>query len=157
MYLPPYFASRVARLPARVMREHPHPSLITTDDEGLPFVTHLPLHLQPQASPDGEDAAGFTLLGHVARPNPQWRHLQARPRAVVFVTAYSDHAVEAFEVDAVDYLLKPVEEARLDQAITKVLARVKPVAESTANSTPLSRLRRCEAVRAFMSRATAEE
>nr|WP_308645961.1 FMN-binding negative transcriptional regulator [Ottowia beijingensis] len=41
------------------------------------------MHLQPQASPDGEDAAGFTLLGHVARPNPQWRHLQARPRAVV--------------------------------------------------------------------------
>lgn len=83
MYLPPYFASRDARLAARVMREHPFASLITTDDEGLPFVTHLPLHLQPQASPDGEDAAGFTLLGHVARPNPQWRHLQARPRAVV--------------------------------------------------------------------------
>ncbi|MDO5693472.1 MAG: FMN-binding negative transcriptional regulator [Pseudomonadota bacterium] len=83
MYLPPYFASRDARIAARVMREHPFASLITTDDEGLPFVTHLPLHLQEPTSPDAEGEPAFTLLGHVARPNPQWRHLQARPRAVV--------------------------------------------------------------------------
>lgn len=48
------------------------------------------------------------------------------PPCIVFVTAYSDHAVEAFDVDAVDYLMKPVEEARLDRAIEKVIARVKP-------------------------------
>lgn len=48
------------------------------------------------------------------------------PPCVVFVTAYSDHAVEAFDVDAVDYLMKPVEEARLDRAIEKVITRVKP-------------------------------
>ena len=79
MYLPPYFASRQPAHAARLMREHPFASLITTDDEGLPFVTHLPLHLQEQ----GADTGDFVLLGHVARPNPQWRHLQARPRAVV--------------------------------------------------------------------------
>lgn len=50
------------------------------------------------------------------------------PLAIVFVTAYSDHAVEAFDVDAVDYLMKPVEEARLDRAIEKVIARAKPAA-----------------------------
>ena len=33
-------------------------------------------------------------------------------------------------LDAVDYLMKPVEEARLDQAINKVMARVKPVSDS---------------------------
>lgn len=49
------------------------------------------------------------------------------PPAIVFVTAYSDHAVEAFDVDAVDYLMKPVEEARLDRAIEKVIARAKPL------------------------------
>lgn len=59
-------------------------------------------------------------------------HKLKNPPAIVFVTAYSDHAVEAFEVDAVDYLLKPVEEARLDQAIEKVLARAKPQTESRA-------------------------
>ncbi|HIU05477.1 MAG TPA: response regulator, partial [Candidatus Coprousia avicola] len=36
-------------------------------------------------------------------------HKLKNPPAIVFVTAYSDHAVEAFDVDAVDYLLKPVE------------------------------------------------
>ena len=39
-------------------------------------------------------------------------HKLKNPPSIVFVTAYSDHAVEAFDVDAVDYLLKPVEEAR---------------------------------------------
>ena len=57
-------------------------------------------------------------------------HKLKNPPAIVFVTAYSDHAVEAFDVDAVDYLLKPVEEARLAQAIDKALARVKPAADS---------------------------
>lgn len=57
-------------------------------------------------------------------------HKLKNPPAIVFVTAYSDHAVEAFDVDAVDYLLKPVEEERLEQAINKVLARVKPQPET---------------------------
>lgn len=56
------------------------------------------------------------------------------PPAVVFVTAYSDHALEAFEVDAVDYLMKPVEEDRLARAIEKVLTRVKPLPETKATS-----------------------
>ena len=42
------------------------------------------------------------------------------PPAVVFVTAYSEHAVKAFDVNAVDYLVKPVETERLRQAIAKV-------------------------------------
>ena len=76
MYHPPHFASTDAQIAARLMRAHPFASLITVDDEGLPMVTHLPLHLR-------EQGGAFTLLGHVARPNPQWRHLQARPRASV--------------------------------------------------------------------------
>lgn len=56
------------------------------------------------------------------------------PPAVVFVTAYSDHALEAFEVDAVDYLMKPVEEDRLARAIDKVLSRSKPVPEPKSSS-----------------------
>mgnify|MGYP000918179646 FL=1 len=41
------------------------------------------------------------------------------PPAVVFVTAHADHAVSAFELDAVDYLTKPVRRERLLQALTK--------------------------------------
>ncbi len=39
---------------------------------------------------------------------------------VIFVTAYDRYAVEAFEVNAVDYLLKPIRRQRLEQAIAKV-------------------------------------
>ncbi|TMG76151.1 MAG: response regulator transcription factor, partial [Betaproteobacteria bacterium] len=49
------------------------------------------------------------------------RHLQVleRPPAVIFVTAHDRYAVEAFEVNAVDYLTKPVRGARLLAALRK--------------------------------------
>jgi two-component system, LytTR family, response regulator AlgR len=43
-----------------------------------------------------------------------------QPPAVVFVTAHSSHAVQAFELEAVDYLTKPVRLERLQQALQKV-------------------------------------
>lgn len=43
--------------------------------------------------------------------------------AVVFVTAHAEHALDAFELDAVDYLTKPVRRERLQQAIDKVARR----------------------------------
>ena len=43
---------------------------------------------------------------------------------IVFVTAYDQYAIEAFEVNAVDYLLKPVEASRLEQSIDRVKARI---------------------------------
>jgi two-component system LytT family response regulator/two-component system response regulator LytT len=43
---------------------------------------------------------------------------------IVFVTAYDQYAIEAFEVNAVDYLLKPVEPARLEQAIDRTRRRM---------------------------------
>ncbi len=41
------------------------------------------------------------------------------PPAVIFTTAYDQHALEAFEVNAVDYLLKPIRRDRLDMALQK--------------------------------------
>jgi DNA-binding LytR/AlgR family response regulator len=51
-------------------------------------------------------------------------HVLARfrdPPKIVFVTAHDSHAVDAFELNAVDYLLKPVREERLDEAIRRVV------------------------------------
>jgi DNA-binding LytR/AlgR family response regulator len=44
------------------------------------------------------------------------------PPAAVFVTAHDQHAVDAFELNAVDYVLKPVREERLAEAVRRVLA-----------------------------------
>jgi transcriptional regulator len=76
MYQPPHFKSNDPAVAADIIRGQPFASLISNDDEGLPFVSHLPMHL---------DVAGdqFTLWAHCAKPNPHWRYLQARPEAVV--------------------------------------------------------------------------
>ena len=52
---------------------------------------------------------------------------------VVFVTAFDQHAIEAFEVSAVDYLLKPVEPTRLAQTIQRVRRLVPASDEPVAN------------------------
>jgi two-component system LytT family response regulator/two-component system response regulator LytT len=52
------------------------------------------------------------------------RLLESGPAAqIVFVTAFDQHAIEAFEVNAVDYLLKPVDPARLETAVDRARRR----------------------------------
>jgi DNA-binding LytR/AlgR family response regulator len=50
--------------------------------------------------------------------------LRQRPPHVVFATAYDEYAIRAFEVQAVDYLLKPFARARVEDAVGRVRARV---------------------------------
>jgi two-component system, LytTR family, response regulator AlgR len=49
------------------------------------------------------------------------------PPAVIFVTAHEDFAVEAFDLEAVDYVLKPVAAERLERAIDRAIARAERV------------------------------
>jgi two-component system response regulator LytT len=62
---------------------------------------------------------------------------------LVFVTAYDQHAIEAFEVNAVDYLLKPVEAGRLATAVDRVRRRIqsdRPPAATAQTAEELDRL-----------------
>jgi DNA-binding LytR/AlgR family response regulator len=43
---------------------------------------------------------------------------------IVFTTAYDSHAIEAFDLGALDYLIKPVTQARLEQAVTRVRSQL---------------------------------
>ena len=50
--------------------------------------------------------------------------MEVEPPLFVFVTAYSDHALKAFEAQAIDYLMKPVEESRLADTLDRVRQRL---------------------------------
>jgi two-component system response regulator AlgR len=57
------------------------------------------------------------------------------PPLVIFTTAYNEHAVEAFEVHAIDYLVKPVRVQRLLAALAKV-PKLRPLSESRLDAIP---------------------
>ena len=56
------------------------------------------------------------------------------PPAVIFTTAYHEHAVEAFELEAIDYLLKPITLERFVKAVQKVIPKkdLLPIAKETS-------------------------
>jgi two-component system LytT family response regulator len=112
--------SRLARKElAGLLREHPAHAIVgeagdvqsATDlvDRLRPDLLLLDIHL-----PDG---SGFDLLERVD-------HL---PK-VIFTTAYEHHALQAFEVNALDYLLKPITAERLAQALQRIAAEERSVA-----------------------------
>ncbi|WP_309643005.1 LytTR family DNA-binding domain-containing protein [Phenylobacterium sp.] len=75
---------------------------------------------------DMPGADGFTAFARLAEPRP----------LVVFVTAFSEHASRAFDIDAVDYLLKPVSGPRLDKTLGRILRRMAPPPASKAPADP---------------------
>jgi two-component system LytT family response regulator len=69
---------------------------------------------------------GMELLESLEPPAPH----------VIFTTAYDEFAVKAFELNALDYLLKPVDPARLATAIEKLHAKLNSPAESAVDKSP---------------------
>jgi len=74
---------------------------------------------------------GIELARHAARLE--------KPPAVVFTTAYDEYAVRAFELAAIDYLLKPVRAARLAEAIAKARRQRQPADEVLRQLAPAAR------------------
>ncbi len=72
--------------------------------------------------------SGLDLAAVLAR-------FKASPR-IVFVTAHAEHAVDAFDLDAVDYLLKPVREERLREAVRRVAETGAPVPTGAVSAAP---------------------
>lgn len=129
------------------MNRHPAPALrlLIVDDEPLArlrlaaLVRDCP---EPRCEEAGEAANAAQALAwlqqhpcdavllDVQMPGTSGMQLAAelkalpRPPAVVFITAHADHALQAFELDAVDYLTKPVRRERLQAALQRVAQRL---------------------------------
>ena len=59
------------------------------------------------------------------------------PPKVVFVTAHEEHAVDAFELDVVDYLLKPIRESRVSEAVRRVVESGGPGVAAPEETVPV--------------------
>jgi len=120
---------------------------ILIDDESLArdVVKHY-LSSFPDIEVVAECADGFEGLKAITQHQPDFIFLDIQmPKingfemlelvekhpAVIFTTAFDEYAIKAFEVNAVDYLLKPIDKARFDQAIQKLPARLNNADGST--------------------------
>ena len=101
----------------------PELRIIATVGDGLSAVREA-LALQPDLLFFDVRMPGLSGLDAAADIADQWPTEQALP-LLVFVTAYDEYAVQAFERAAVDYLVKPLQSARLQQS----LERIRPLAQ----------------------------
>ena len=118
--------------------------VLIVDDEPL---ARRGIRSQLKDSPDieilGECANGRDAVGAIKQKRPQLVFLDVQmplldgfgviealgednlPPAVVFVTAFDEHAIRAFEINALDYLLKPVDPERFQKTLERVRSRLK--------------------------------
>jgi transcriptional regulator len=96
MYIPAQFQSKDVSDAIQLMKSHSFATLIANDDEGWPYITYLPLHLEaaredtPEGAPGDAKEPKLVLFGHVAKANPHWRYL--RDRGVATVSFLGPHA-----------------------------------------------------------------
>jgi len=126
-------------------------AIVVDDEELARAVIREMLRAHPEIEVLGECANGFEAVKMVSEKKPDLLFLDIQmPKldgfevlelidseiAVIFATAYDQHALRAFEVHAVDYLLKPVAsdrfEAALERAKQRLGAPAPPVAELAA-------------------------
>lgn len=71
---------------------------------------------------------------------------QAHPPLIIFITAYEQHALAAFEKQAVDYLLKPVKQARLQQALLRAEQWLAAQPTPSAKSLTIKQANQCQRI-----------
>jgi two-component system LytT family response regulator len=120
-------------------------TIVVDDEPAARRGVRLLLERDPEIEIAGEAAGGVAAVELIARARPELAFLDvqmpefdgfevlnrvgvAAAPVVVFVTAYDEHALRAFEVNAVDYLLKPFDDARFGAALAraKQAARRRP-------------------------------
>jgi two-component system, LytTR family, response regulator len=110
-------------------------TIIVDDEEPARLILHEFLSAHDEIKIIAECANGFDAVKAITESNPdlvildiqmpklngfEVLELVDRPPSIIFATAYNQYAVKAFEVHAVDYLLKPFSKERLTEALSHV-------------------------------------
>ncbi len=123
--------------------------IVIIDDEApaRDLIRHY-LQSYPETEIAGEADNGFDAMKIIREQAPdlifldiqmpkltgfEMLELMDNPPEIIFSTAYDQYAVRAFELNAVDYLLKPYSKERFDAAVQKALARINSGAVVQAN------------------------
>ena len=123
-------------LQAELARAWPGLQVLATVGDGMSAVGRA-LALQPDVLFFDIRMPGLSGLEAAAELADAWPAQQSASKpfpALVFVTAYDQYAVQAFEAQAVDYLLKPVQPARLQKTVQKLQSSLMQRAQSAIYS-----------------------
>lgn len=121
-----------AALRSELQKAWPELQIVAQVGDGLSAVEQS-LALRPEVLFFDIRMPGQTGLEAALELADAWPAQQPFP-ALVFVTAYDQYAVQAFEAQAVDYLLKPVQSARLEKAVQKLRKKLMNQAQAATNS-----------------------
>ena len=140
-----------------------HPTKIRTlivDDEPLARSNvAVLLRRDPQIEIIGECGSGAAAIGQIRNSNPDLLFLDVQmpecdgfdvlemlgrnlPPAIIFVTAYDHYALRAFEAGALDYLLKPFDNARFELALNRAKERIRASSRPQPADSRTNRLER---------------
>ena len=119
-------------LASQLARMWPALQLLAVVDNGLDAAAEA-LTLRPQVCFLDIRMPGQSGLEAAQAIVEDWPAAQALP-LLVFVTAYDQYAVQAFEAQAADYLLKPVTDARLAACVQRLQGRLQPTTAEPADS-----------------------
>lgn len=119
-------------LQAELARAWPGLRILASVGDGASAVAQA-LALRPEVLFFDIRMPGLGGLEAAAELADEWPANLAFP-ALVFVTAYDQYAVQAFEAQAVDYLLKPVQPVRLQKTVSKVQSALAARAQAAMNS-----------------------
>ncbi len=97
------------------LKDYPNIEIVAECSDGFEGLKAIALHKPDFIFLDIQmpKISGFEML-----------ELVEKHPAVIFTTAFDEYAIKAFEVNAVDYLLKPIEKSRFDQAMQKLPAKL---------------------------------
>jgi DNA-binding LytR/AlgR family response regulator len=122
-------------LAAELARAWPALQVLATVGDGASAVTQA-LALKPDVLFFDIRMPGQSGLEAAVELADEWPDGDSFP-ALVFVTAYDQYAVQAFEAQAVDYVLKPVQAARLQKTVAKLQQTLAQRHQGTQDSNPL--------------------